>query len=73
MWQLVQLVAEHEPQEELPPIGVDSPSPLFEKDEKEDNIRLALLWQRGQETFWFAWLWGRSNSNLKLHSGQQYS
>ncbi|MDH4299810.1 MAG: hypothetical protein OEV54_04140 [Dehalococcoidia bacterium] len=56
MWQLVQLVAEHEPQEELPPIGADNPSPLFEKDEKEDNIRLALLWQRGQETFWFAWL-----------------
>jgi len=56
MWQLVQLVAEHEPQEELPPIGADNPSSLFEKDEKEDNIRLALLWQRGQETFWFAWL-----------------
>jgi hypothetical protein len=42
MWQLVQLVAEHELQEELPPIGVDAPSPLLEKEEKQENIRLAL-------------------------------
>jgi hypothetical protein len=40
MWQLVQLVAEHEPQEELPPIGADAPSLLLEKEEKEENIRL---------------------------------
>jgi hypothetical protein len=43
MWQLVQLVAEHEPQEEFPPIGVDGPSPLLEKEAKEENIRLAPL------------------------------
>ena len=42
IWQLEQLVAEHEPQEELPPIGVDAPSPLLEKDEKQENTRLAL-------------------------------
>jgi hypothetical protein len=42
IWQLEQLVAEHELQEEVPPIGVDGPSPLLEKDEKEENIRLAL-------------------------------
>jgi hypothetical protein len=42
IWQLEQLVAEHELQEEDPPIGVDGPSPLLEKEEKEENIRLAL-------------------------------
>jgi hypothetical protein len=42
MWQLVQFEAEHEPQDGLPPMGVDSPSPLLEKDEKEENILLAL-------------------------------
>ena len=42
MWQLVQLVAEHELQEELPPIGADVPSLLLEKEEKEENIRLTL-------------------------------
>lgn len=73
MWQVVQLGAEHEPQEELPPIGVDVPSLLLEKEEKEENTRLTLWWQRGQETFALALLCGRSDSNLKLHSGQQYS
>jgi len=42
MWQLVQLGAEHDPQDELPPIGADSPSPLLETEEKEESIRLAL-------------------------------
>jgi len=42
MWQLAQLGAEHDPQEELPPTGVDTPSLLLEKEEKQDNIRLAL-------------------------------
>jgi hypothetical protein len=41
--QVAQLVAEHELQEELPPIGADVPSPLLEKDEKDENIRLAPL------------------------------
>ena len=41
-WQLEQLVEEQELQEEAPPIGVDSPSPLLEKEEKEESIRLAL-------------------------------
>jgi hypothetical protein len=54
-------------------MGVDGPSLLLEKEEKEENIRLAPLWQRGQEAFSFALLCCRSNSNLKLHSGQQYS
>lgn len=72
-WQLEQLAEEQELQEEAPPIGVDAPSPLLEKEEKEESIRLASLRQRGQDAFWLAWLWGRSNSNLKLHSGQQYS
>jgi len=43
IWQLEQLAAEHELQEELPPIGVDGPSPLLEKEAKEENIRLAPL------------------------------
>jgi hypothetical protein len=38
----VQLGAEHEVQEELPPIGADVPSLLLEKEEKQENIRLAL-------------------------------
>jgi hypothetical protein len=43
IWQVSQLVAEHELQEELPPIGVDGPSLLLEKEAKEENIRLAPL------------------------------
>jgi hypothetical protein len=43
IWQVAQLVAEHELQGELPPIGVDGPSLLLEKEAKEDNIRLASL------------------------------
>jgi len=42
MWQLVQPGAEHELQEALPPIEVDVPSLLLEKEEKQENIRLAL-------------------------------
>jgi len=38
-----QLVAEHELQEEPPPIGVDSPSSLLEKEAKQDNMRSAPL------------------------------
>jgi len=43
IWQVSQLVAEHELQEELPPMGVDGPSLLLEKEAKEDNIRFAPL------------------------------
>jgi len=71
--QVAQLVAEHELQEELPPIGLDTPSVFLEKEAKEENIRSALLWQRGQEAFSFACLCWRSSSNLNLQSGQQYS
>ena len=42
MWQLVQLGAEHELQEELPPIELEVPSLLLEKEEKQESIRLAL-------------------------------
>jgi hypothetical protein len=42
MWQLVQLGAEHELQEGLPPIGAELPSLLLEKEEKDENIRLTL-------------------------------
>ena len=38
-----QLVAEHELQEAPPPIGIDVPSLLLEKEAKEDNIRFAPL------------------------------
>jgi hypothetical protein len=41
MWQVAQLVAEHELQDELPPTKVDTPSSLLEQQEKEENIRLA--------------------------------
>lgn len=57
IWQVAQLVAEQELQEELSPIGLDYPSLLLEKEAKEENIRVAPLWQRGQEAFPFAWLW----------------
>ena len=43
IWQVSQLVAEHELQEELPPIGVDGPSLLLEKEAKGENIRFAPL------------------------------
>jgi hypothetical protein len=35
---VAQLVAEHELQEQLPPIGVDGPSLLLAKEAKEENI-----------------------------------
>jgi len=38
-----QLVAEHELQEELTPIGVDGLSLLLGKEAKEENIRFAPL------------------------------
>jgi len=38
-----QLVAEHELQEELSPIGIDGPSLLLEKEVKGENIRFAPL------------------------------
>jgi len=41
IWQVAQLVAEHELQEELPPMGVDGPSLFLEKEVKEVFIRLA--------------------------------
>ncbi len=44
-WQVAQLVAWHALQEEPPPIGADTPSALFEKELKEEGIRLAPLWQ----------------------------
>jgi len=43
IWQVSQLVAEQELQEELPPIGADGPSLLLEKEAKAENIRLARL------------------------------
>jgi hypothetical protein len=50
-------VEEQELQGELSPIGVVDPSLFLEKEAKEENIRVAPLWQRGQEAFSFAWLW----------------
>jgi len=38
-----QLVAEHELQGELPPIGIDDASLLLEKEAKGENIRFAPL------------------------------
>jgi len=42
-WQVSQLIAEHVLQGEPPPIGVDTPSALLEKEAKEESIRWALL------------------------------
>jgi hypothetical protein len=36
-------VAEHEPQEELPPIGADDPSLLLEKEAQAESTLLAPL------------------------------
>lgn len=41
--QVLQLVAEHVPQDALPPMGADTPSPLLEKEAKDDSILLLLL------------------------------
>ena len=40
---VLQLVAEHVPQDALPPMGADTPSPLLEKEAKDDSILLLLL------------------------------
>jgi hypothetical protein len=42
-WQVSQLVAAQVLQDELPPIGVDTPSALLEKEAKQESIRWALL------------------------------
>jgi hypothetical protein len=47
--QAAQLMAEHVLQGELPPTGVDTSSVPLEGKAKEENTRLALLWQWGQE------------------------
>ena len=41
--QVLQLVAEHVPQDALPPMGADTPSPLLEKEAKDDSILLLLF------------------------------
>ncbi|HUS04505.1 MAG TPA: hypothetical protein VMY79_03165 [Dehalococcoidia bacterium] len=41
-------MAEHVLQEGLPPIEADAPSMPLEEEAKEENIRLASLWQCGQ-------------------------
>jgi hypothetical protein len=46
-------MAGHVLQGELPPIGVDTPSLLLEKEAKEENIRSAPLSQWGQEAISF--------------------
>lgn len=51
---VLQLVAEHVPQDALPPMGADTPSPLLEKEAKADSILLLLLRHRGQEASSFA-------------------
>ena len=48
--QLSQLVALQLAQElAVPAMGVVNPPSLLEKEAKTENIRSALLWQRGQE------------------------
>jgi len=43
VWQVPQLVAEHAPQEEVPPIGADSPSLSLVKEAQAENTLLASL------------------------------
>ena len=50
--------------QEFPPTGEVSPLLSLEKQAKADNIRSALLWQRGQEAPSLDWLNGRNSSNL---------
>jgi len=57
----------------VPAIGLVSPSPLLEKEAKRENTRLALCWQRGQQTSSPALFIGRNSSNLSLQTGQKYS
>jgi hypothetical protein len=65
--QLAQLMAEHVLQGELPLVRVGASSAWLEGEANEESIRLALLWQRGQEVISFNLFEGRSNSNLRLH------
>jgi len=46
-------MAGHVLQEGLPPIEADAPSMPLEEEAKDENIRLASLWQCGQETISF--------------------
>ncbi len=50
-----------------------SPLSSLEKEAKVESIRLAVLWQRGQEAPLLTWLMRRNNSNFKLQSEQTYS
>lgn len=50
-----------------------SPLSSLENEQKEESIRSAVLWQRGQEALSLAWLSERSNSNFELQLGQIYS
>jgi len=71
---VLQLVALQLAQElPTPARGVVSPASFLEKEAKVEIIRLALLWQRGQEAFLLASLNGRNNSNFKSQSEQTYS
>ena len=66
-------MAEQVLQGELPPIGVDTPSPLWEKEAKVEKRRSIGLWQWGQKAGSFASATGRSNSNFNLQWRQKYS
>ncbi len=37
VWQVLQLVEEHVPQDEPPPMEADEPSPVLEKEAKRDT------------------------------------
>jgi len=51
--QAAQLIAEQVLQDDLPPIEADTSSMPLECEAKEENIRLASLWQCGQGTILF--------------------
>jgi hypothetical protein len=53
------------PEQELP-IEVVIPLSSLETAAKVDNIRLALLWQLGQEASSLAWINERNSSNFCL-------
>ena len=74
MPQVLQLLVPQVAQElPVPATGVVSPPSSLEKEAKVDNIRSALLWQRGQEAASLARLKARSSSNFKPQSEQTYS
>lgn len=61
---------ELQPEQGLPPTGLEDPCPSFEKQANLDSTASDCVWQVGQDAPWPCWLIGRRSSNFFLHLGQ---